>query len=162
MIFVPQRNIWTPKPRWQQRGAVSTFPIGFWRPLAGPVVSLNTFSVNNSNPLTTCWSGVRYDTDGDEWGATNNGNWTTNRGQWLDSGDSALVWVERTINSGGPLDWWDPGTGRHQCNVDRLFGNTTNSPAVQTTNVTITMWDAASGGSKLDEVTYNIESDSSP
>lgn len=127
-----------------------------WGAGGGETVSLNTANIsNNSGDIGTAYANLQYNTDGAEY--TNSVAWldnfSTSRGNWLDSGSNSNVWFERQVTAGSAL-WVDPGAGRLQMSSTRsMKQRDTNAGAggVSTT-LTITMWDASTGGSKLDEV----------
>jgi len=127
----------------------------------GLVVSPSSSAVNNTRAGADCFAGVRFHSDGSELGSTNAGVWSVSRGNWLDVGTSAEVWVERTINS-GTLDWTDSGAGRLQLNTIRSFGNTRTTNGTDTTNVKFDFYDAAAGGNLLATVTYDLISTKEP
>ena len=160
MIIVPRRNIYLPQSKFGykrfQRGIICATAV--YAPAGAPQVSFNTADNSELRFNNTCFSGIRFDIDGDEWGATETGAWTNNRGQWLDGGLSSEVWIERSV-TGASLNWQDPGSGRFQMTADRLYGNQRTSAGVSTSTVTFTAWDAASGGSQLDQVTVDIISE---
>lgn len=123
----------------------------------GTEVSLNTAGVTNLSENNPTIAGVAYNLSGAEAASNSAGSYVVSRGNWLDTGNNFDVWFERTINTGS-LNDDDPGDGR-------LIMTSTRTVAVRdntipggpvTCNLTITMWDAASGGSKLDEVTYTL------
>ena len=163
MIFLPSRNIWTPEREWGQkkfqRGIICATAIH--GSAEAPTVSLNTAGVSNLIFSATCFAGVQYASDGTEDASTNAGVFNVDRGNWLDSGPAAGAWVERTINSGS-LDWQDPGSGRFQMSSTRQFGMMALEGELQTCNITVEMFDAASGGNSLDSVTYTLEAEGVP
>lgn len=125
------------------------------------VISL-ACSINTSNAFrirfnNTCTSGVSYAANGIEYKRRNTGTWNfTSRGNWLDEGDADDVWVQVTVNSGS-LNSGNPGSGRLQLTVDRQYGVIRTSVGSHNANVSVTMWDAASGGNILDgPTTFDI------
>lgn len=107
---------------------------------------------------STCYAGVRFQADGteDSLGPTN--TWVGDRGNWLDSGDSSEVWVERTVNSGS-LNNTDAGAGRLQLSTDREYSVIRTTLGTQSANVTFDFYDASSGGNLMDSVTYTISAE---
>lgn len=125
-----------------------------------PVVNFNggPSTVSSSNNPTV--AGISVNGDGTEKGASADGLGTmnVNRGSWLTSGSAADVWIERTIVSGS-LNHSDPGAGRKSMDgLSYEFSNQdTNIPGgADLCTITLTAWDAASGGTKLDEVTMTF------
>jgi len=121
-------------------------------------VSMAAGGITNARVFSTCYAAVSFNTDGNEWASTNAGSLTVSRGQWLDVGTSAEVWIEYTVNSGS-LNWlgW---AGRKQLTTTRTAGVFKASPAgFHTANVTFRMYDAASGGNLLDTKTYTISAE---
>jgi hypothetical protein len=166
MIFIPRKNIWTPPRKFGspkfQKGILH--PIGFWGVNVGEGVSLNSSNVTNGpDSSASVYAGVSYSAGTNnvfEYKCTVGGTYSISRGLWLDYGDSANVWFERTINSGS-LNSNDPGSGRLQMNTARYVEvvDTSIAGGPVTCNLTITMWDASSGGNKLDEVTYTLSAE---
>jgi hypothetical protein len=131
-------------------------------------VDVNTLQVspNSSSPIeqecsnNPSFATIQYRSDGEERtnfnGCTQHGHPSATRGNWLEVGDSADVWVER-IMVVGTFNWSDPGAGRHNLSTTRTFtisafgfGSTNNATA------TFKFWDAASGGNLLAEVTIAL------
>jgi hypothetical protein len=110
----------------------------------------------------TQYAQVRYGSSGEEFQNSSGSldNFSTSRGDWLDSGSASNCWFERIENSGN-LNYRDPGTGRFQMTANREIGvrDQTALAGYQTCNVTVKMWDAASGGSELDSVTFTLEAE---
>lgn len=127
--------------------------------LADPTVSANTTDASNIRFNGECFAGVSFKPSRTEFErVASTGGWTgTNRGVWLDTGVPAAAWIERTINSGTLDD--DAGSGRLNLSVERRFGMSQASAGVRTTNITFKFYDAASGGSELDSVTYDIKAE---
>lgn len=123
-------------------------------------VTLSNRQVYNIGVTGTVYSGIQVNTSGIEW--SNDGpvsqDFNTYRGKWLNSGSSSAVWIERTLNS-GTLDWKDPGSGRQQMNTTREYGVSQSSDGSTTANITLTAYDAASGGNTLDTATFNIQAE---
>lgn len=123
-----------------------------------PTVSLNTNNVTRSSTILTTYAVLQYNSNKTEYENSGVGNNTnTSRGLWADSGDAAGAWLARTINSGSLFS--DPGSGRLNMGTTRTFrvrDTDQGSGGAQSCNLTIVMWDAASGGSQLDSVTLTI------
>ena len=120
---------------------------------AAPTVSLNTADVLKSSIIGTVYANLQYNTSGVEY--SNSGrtdNFSTSRGNWLDTGLASGAWLERTINSGSLLT--DPGGGRLQMSTTRTFKvrDTDSGSGIAECDMDIEMWDAASGGNSLDSV----------
>lgn len=119
-----------------------------------PVVTLNTGDVLREREIGTCWANLQYSSAGTEAANSTSGadNFSLSRGNWLDSGAAADVWLERTINSG--TLWTDPGGGRLIMSTTRTFKvrDANSGFPLGTANIDVEMWDAASGGSLLDDV----------
>ena len=121
----------------------------------GFVLSLNTADVLRSRQGAQCFAGVQYNLDGSEVSCTAAGSYTTARGDWIDEGAPAGVWVQRFINSGS-LNDTDPGSGRLQLTSNRRFAVTDSNegfPVLVSCDVTFKFYDAASDGNLLDSVT---------
>ena len=122
----------------------------------GPTVSPSTANNNQLNFQAICWSGVRFESSGTETGLHRDNVWHLNRNVWLDSGNAADVWVERTLNS-GTFNISDPGAGRKQLNSTRTFALNRTTAGTKTVNVTFDFWDAASGGNNIGSATIQIQ-----
>ena len=128
---------------------------------AGLSVSPNSGAIYQFGVTGTVYAGVQFNTSGFEFrnaGASSQA-FTTSRGKWLDGGASSAVWIERTINGVGSLNWTDAGTGRLQLSTTREFGVLQTTDGQNVVNVTFDFYDAASGGSLLGSVTYDITAD---
>lgn len=161
-IWVPWENIYTPKRVWpsdkhKQRGSIGTFHGVVAVDVGGLEVSPNTSNNNQTSFGVTCHAGVRYGSDGVETGEHFDGVFHLTRGDWLDSGGSDEVWIDRTINSGA-LNEFDPGAGRKILSTSRTFGTIRTTIGTQLANVTFDFWDAASGGNMIGSVTINLNS----
>lgn len=105
----------------------------------------------------TVYGGIELNTSGAEFGnaGPNSQVFSVSRGNWLNSGSSSSVWVERTVNSGS-LNWQDPGAGRLQMNTSRQYGISRSTNGSSLANVTFDAYDASTGGNLLDSVTIDI------
>lgn len=124
---------------------------------AGPLaISPSSSNVSKSDSVSRVWAVLEYKTNGIEYENSSPGNQTTNqsRGNWLDTGDVADVWVERTIDVGS-LDV-DAGAGRLQLNSNRKFGLFADQIDVQSATVTFRFYDAAVDGTLLDTVSIEF------
>ena len=130
-----------------------------WVALAatGPVVSASTTNVSRTSlSPQNCVAGVSFNSNGTEWSTDVGGvgNYIVSRGNWLDSGLSSEVWIQRVINTGG-FNYADPGSGRLQLSSTRTFAcrDISQFGGAITCNATFNFYDAASGGNLLDSVT---------
>lgn len=159
-IYVPEINIYTPIWEWPEwmRKQKSILASPVYASGGGPVVTANTGSVSNNDMSGPTFANLQYNSSGEEFenSSPTSNNVTLSRGNWLDEGLSSEVWIERTINSGS-LNNGDAGSGRLQLSTSRLFGNTRVADGQQTANITFDFYDAASGGSLLDTVTFSIQ-----
>jgi len=157
MIIVPKKNLYLPERIWGrpkfQRGIVCATAV------YGPVIPALSVSLSNTNNQNsrfgTCWAGVQYNTSGSEWGSTNVGNYTVARGPWLDVGDVADVWLICTVNSGS-LDTNELSTRQQMSATKKIEMIEGDYDTEQNANVTVEAYDAASGGTLLDDATFNI------
>ena len=83
---------------------------------------------------------------------------TVSRGNWLTSGDASAVWIQRVIDT-GTLDT-DAGSARLNLGTDREFGVHAPNENNHYMTITFNFYDAASGGSLLDTVSYFIRTTS--
>lgn len=141
--------------RKRQAGNFSMFPAGT-AAAAGdgpPVVTLSSTNVEWTSIFET-WANLRYNTSGtEEQNSSRMDNFAGSRGDWLDSGSSADVWFERTVNSGS-LNNSDPGSGRKQMTSSMTLSCHDSDVGIgaEGANLDIEMWDASSGGNSLDDV----------
>jgi len=140
---------------------------GTWREVwaaggGGPVVSMSSFSVYAYSTVAETYAQVRYSTTGEEFENSSDtlDNFSSSRGDWLTSGTASDCYIERTVNSGS-LNYRDFGATRLQMTANRELGvrDLTAIAGYQTANVTVRMYDAASGGTQLDSVTYVVEAE---
>jgi len=133
---------------------------GAWQEVfsSGPTVSAAADGDSNIRFNNTCYAGIQFVSSGDEREYTSTGG-TSSVGSWLDSGSGSEVWVERVVTAGS----WnsiDPGAGRHQLSTTRSFRVIRSSAGVQSVTGYFKFWDAASGGSLLQQTasaTYSAE-----
>lgn len=124
-----------------------------------PTVSLSTANVSHNTDSIT-YANVGYYSTGVEYqNAAGLNNFTTSRGNWKDSGDAEGAWIDHTLNSGSALYTRAqvPGT-RAQMNANRLYRqrDTNSSAGGVTSNITVTMYDAQTGGSSLGSATFSL------
>ena len=131
-----------------------------WQELyaTGPAVSMFGGINYNYRASGYCYAGTRFNAAGDEKWMTQDAAWTTNKGNWLDSGAPSEVWIQRTINS-GTLGYDGIGSGRVALTSDRFFYIWRNTSGVKTCVVTCYMYDAASGGNLLESKQYTLQAD---
>ena len=129
---------------------------------SGPVVSPSGSGVTRLSSNNPTYAGVQYNTSGIEYANATAGtaSYTVSRGNWLDSGTTSEVWLERTLNS-GTLSGSDPGAGRHAMTSTRTLAvqDTTLLGGAVTCNVTVNFYDAASGGNLLGSATYTLSAE---
>ena len=99
----------------------------------------------------SCFAGIEFRADGDEFQCNNLGVFNQDKGPWLDNGAASKVWVQMTINGGSPGTWnsLNPGTGRLQLSTTRSYRCVRSTAGFHTVSATFVMWDAASGGNQL-------------
>lgn len=132
--------------------SVSAFPYGALGATggSGATVSWNGHDIDNNRIGDICYALWRLDSDGEKYATSASGTysqyWT-----WLLTGNNDDVWVERTINSetGDGLTTDTIGAGRVICSSDRTLGTARTSVGVNTANVTVELFDRASGGSPI-------------
>ncbi len=138
--------------------AVSSFPYGsvmdFRLSVAASATNISTLVVG-----ATCYAGVTFSTDENEYNNQGFGDDSTVDAvfvkKYIINGDNDEVWVDRTVNSGS-LTHEDPGAGRKQLNTTRRYATHRTTIGVQAANVTLDFYDAATGGSLLQTITFNI------
>lgn len=91
-------------------------------------------------------------------GGTHNADYIKGTGK-----DGSDVWVSRVINStqGSGLSFDDIGAGRQPCTGSYRIHvhDTTDDGSASKADVTVTFWDAASGGSILDTANYDLSAE---
>ncbi len=132
---------------------------------SGPEVSATANGQVNSLLSQTCYAGVQFNTSGEEFEVVaSNGNYSQSQGDWLTSGSSSDVWVERSITS-GTWNSSDPGAGRLQLSTSRSFRVIRSTTGIQSVTGSFDFWDAASGGNNLQSTssaTYSAENEFDP
>ncbi len=119
-----------------------------------PVVSASANGAVNIRFSAPCYAGVQFRSDGSEWEYSSSGALTQvgvgGDAIWLDAGEASDVWVERIVTA----DSWnnlDPGAGRHNLASTRSFRILQTPTGVRTVTGYFKFWDAASGGSLLQQ-----------
>ncbi len=105
-----------------------------------------------------CISNVKIDNDGNVYKSDETGAYSGADQQWLDVGLNSEVWVERSIDVGS-LDTDQIGAGRVAMTSDRAIGVNDTTPLfadTTTATVTLSFYDAASGGNLLDTATVTL------
>jgi hypothetical protein len=148
---------------WRDVDTIEVKHGGTWRTvfqsIVTPTVSLSSSSVSHTLDFT-CWAQVRYASTGVEYsnsGGTN--NYSVSRGNWKDSGDAAGAWIDHVLNSGSALysRAQTPGTrAQMSANRDYRQRDTNSSASSVTSNITVTMYDAETGGSSLGSGTFSL------
>lgn len=107
-------------------------------------------TVNNAEFSGTVFAGVRIDSDGGVYESDSSGNFSTATYQWLDSGVAEDVWVERTVTT-APSAWQTDtiGSSRVQLNTDQILRVSRASTGTETAEVTVSFYNAPSGGALL-------------
>lgn len=107
-------------------------------------------TVNNAEFSGTVFAGVRIDSDGGVYESDSSGNFSTATYQWLDSGFAEDVWVERTVTA-APSAWQTDtiGSSRVQLNTDQILRVSRASTGTETAEVTVSFYNAPSGGALL-------------
>ena len=154
------RNITAPEVKysgsWRTIDSIEVKYAGSWRTVfsGAPAitVTLDQNDVSNSAGGHVIQAGVYYFTSGQEYSCTDAGSYTVSRGNWLDVGDNADVWVERTIVT-GTLTIDGIGGGRNRMTSSRKLEVQRPTNGTSTCTVTVKMYDAQSGGNLLDEAT---------
>lgn len=123
-------------------------------------VSAQNSTQDNVRGASPCYAGVSFKTDNKSYISGIAGNYTTVLDNAVVSGGSmSEVWVSRVINSGA-LQFDGIGAGRQQLGVaPRTVECTdTNSSAASSSscNLTLTFWDAPTGGNQLDTAVYDL------
>jgi len=114
-----------------------------------------SYSVNNG---LTCYAEVRFATDGDQYVNGTGLNSTANvlQNTYRTGGSGADYWIERTIDVGS-LDQDEIGATRKQMNIDYTTGIQYSGGGTgggsKTATVTFSIYDAASSGNLMDQVT---------
>ena len=123
-------------------------------------VTASDATVDNIRGSSPCYAGVEINSNNTIYRGDNVGVYTTaiNSG-YVTNGSTSDVWMERTINSQSSALWQDGiGSGRLQCsNSATLEMRDTNSGvSAETANITVSWYDASSGGNLLDTATYDL------
>ena len=123
---------------------------GAWKgclPVFG--VTLQANGDSNTRPNGTCWVGIKFDSNGNEYEHTNIGGFGSAVNQWLDGGNPADAWIVFTQTAGqANFDTKTSGT-RYNMATDQTFSMSVTAGAVTITGY-FRAYDAASGGNLLD------------
>lgn len=134
--------------------SMSAFPWGtLLQTAAGPTVNMLADGDFNLRFGNTCWAGMKFDSDGDEYEFTPAGGYETSANTWLTTGASADVWVEFIFVSGnGGKTKWDNKANATRYNLTGLQSFYINQATSGVSSITgyFKMWDAASSGNLLD------------
>lgn len=134
-----------------------------WVPLAGFQLSPAADGCNNIVISGTCFGGPIFLNTGAEQEYTSTGG-VTSKGDWLDSGDPAGVWVMWTRTGGTLSDWNSLGGGNE--NVRLNLGTTRNfriqraAQGISSLQGYFRFYDAATGGNLLyttNTVSWTVE-----
>jgi len=98
-----------------------------------PSVRLTDRIVDNSNPSSTCHSGVDFSSTGVLSTIQANGGFSAVMNEWLNSGAASGFYLQRTILS-GTLEV-DAGAGWLQLSTSRTYDNQKVSAGIKTTEV---------------------------
>lgn len=120
-----------------------------------PIISLS--AVLSSGPV---FSGIKIDSNGTIYKRDGTTTWVTTGNDWLLSGLNENVWVECTLDSGSLFASSSTGV-RLQCTTDYFWQVRDNiqGDAGVTANITIKLWDAATGGNELASRAYNPDAE---
>jgi hypothetical protein len=132
-----------------------------WVSLTIPTVSLSSANVSHTTAFTT-YAQVQYNNNGIEY--SNSGglnNYNTSRGNWKDTGDVEGAWIQYVKNSGVTI--WStniPLSGASRLNMATTAyirqRDINQAAGGNTTNVTVSMYDAETGGNLLGSATYSL------
>lgn len=135
-------------------------PVGFFvSGDTGPTVNASSAPVFHLADLNPVRAGVTYNGSGFEF--SNSGgtsSYSVSRGSWLTSGSASDVWMEWSW-TGDTLDVSPASTPpRLQMNTGRLFEiqDTSYLGGSESGSLTVSFYDASSGGALLDSVTFNL------
>ena len=107
------------------------------------------------------WAAIEYRNDGIEYRNPNASTvtQTTSRGNWLDSGTVAEVWIEDASTVGGA---WNisAGTGRLQLNTTRIWKMRAGTGGFATRTALFNFYNAASGGDLIGTATFEMTAES--
>lgn len=133
---------------WKTPSEIHINVAGTWKKV-WPALAVSALANGDYNFLSsgTCYAGVKFDTDGEEYERNPNGTYGSTVGTWLDAGTSSQVWVEY-FNNTGTFNGKTAGT-RYQINVDAEFYKTRAIAGISSVQCQFRFWDAASGGNIL-------------
>lgn len=123
---------------------------------AGPTVSARADGATMSRLNLSCYAGIQFNTDGQEWEYSAQGSLILET-TWLDTGSSSDVWVMWTRTGGTLSDWDSLGSGNN--NVRLNLGTTRSFRIIDTVSSEVggaetiigyfRFYDAATGGNLL-------------
>lgn len=149
-------NVWTGS-KWRQKGEYhngSEFePIHSLRNT--PLVEAIADGQVNSLVAQAGQAGVQFRTDGDEWEYLVEAG-SEIIGDYVIRGYAADVWIENIVTSGS---WSFASTAsgvRSQILANKLYQVTKGSPGIKTVTCSFKFWDAASGGTLLQETDSEV------
>jgi len=144
---------------WKTVSNIETNIAGVWKSVSSALSALfNTNGDDNVRTGATCYVGLQINSSGTEYEYTSTGG-TTSIGTWLNSGTTSEVWVEMVLVS-GTWNSINAGTGRLATTTTRSWRASRTSLGIKTVRANFKFWDAASGGSLLDEtgtITFRAE-----
>lgn len=125
---------------------------GVWKEFfVNLAVALSNVTVSNVSLVPTVIAGFRLDTSG-TYSESNSAGVYSPKGTWLAGGSADAVWVSYHVDSGS-LNNADPGAEdtRLQLDESRTFAvEQASDPGTHSCVLTLTFFDAASGGNTLD------------
>jgi len=146
---------------WKTPDSIEIKVAGVWKTIwpTGPAVSAVNGGDYNFAPSGTCYAGVQFHSNGNEYEANAAGSFTNLIGVWLDAGLNSEVWVEPLVT----LNSWNsgPATGaRYRLDTTRSWLVSRSVLGSKIVTAHFKFWDAASGGSILQTTgngTYEAE-----
>ncbi len=131
---------------------------GIWREVfalaGGPATSAAADGDTNIRFGVQCFAGAQFRSDGTEWEHLNTAFLTQvgvgGDAIWMDVGPASAIWIERIVTFGS----WnsvDPGAGRHVMSSHREFRIVRTTPGTKSVTGYFKFWDAASGGTLLQQ-----------
>ena len=128
---------------------------------SGPLTVVATNDTQRHNQSSTCYSGMKIDTNNIIYANNAGGSWVVHNSNYVVNGVPSDVYVERTIDSetGLGLTFDGIGASRVQVSVDRIIQavDTTDGGASAGAVVTVAFYDAPAGGNLLDTVVYDLQ-----
>ena len=121
------------------------------------VVATNDTQVHERG-ASPCYSGIKIDADNNIYSSGLTGTYVgVHDSDYVKNGTTSQVYVERTINTGA-LTTDGIGASRVVCSTDRTVEciDTDSGAGSVDCNLTVSFYDAASGGNLLDTATYDL------